>query len=183
MTPRTMFAQGQGRDERPMDGQSTPAHRTRAPSEEDVIAAFKAGVPIAAIARRAGRTRRSIQWTLRKAGLRPNPHKRPSATDTGDATLQDQATSFRDQDIAFQRALMRAVASGDENPPMVGVHKDKRPVTARFVFEPVPCSSGCTSPSRECADLVPPVRRRELGQESRISETSTAAETCHADIG
>jgi|HubBroStandDraft_6_1064221.scaffolds.fasta_scaffold1481868_1 hypothetical protein len=97
MTPRTMLAPGQRRDDGPKDGQRVPAHRTRAPSDEDVIAAFKAGVPVAAIARRAGRTARAIQWTLRRAGLRPNPHKRPSAADTGDATLQDQATSFRNR--------------------------------------------------------------------------------------
>jgi hypothetical protein len=183
MTPRTMFAPGQQGDKPPKDGHYTPAPRARAPSDEAVIAAFKAGVPVAAIARRAGRTRRSIQCVLRKSGLRPNPHKRPSAAETGDATVQHQATSFRNQDIAFQQALTRAIASGDEMPPMVGVHKDKRPLTVRFVFEPVPHSSGCASPAGECADLAAPVHRPvRLEQESTNSEPATAAEIGDAEI-
>jgi hypothetical protein len=178
-----MFAQGRQCDERPMDGQSTPAPRACAPSDEAVIAAFKAGVPVAAIARRAGRTRRSIQWVLRKSGLRPNPHKRPSVAETGDATVQHQATSFRNQDIAFQRALTRAIAAGDEMPPMVGVHKDKRPLTVRFDFEPVPHSSGCASPAGECADLAAPADRPTRWEQERTNgEPATAAEIGHAEI-
>jgi len=36
MTPRTMLAPGQRRDDGPKDGQRVPAHRARAPSDEDV---------------------------------------------------------------------------------------------------------------------------------------------------
>src|ERR1700730_8543744 len=36
MTPRTMLAPGQRRDDGPKDGQRVPAHRTRALSDEDV---------------------------------------------------------------------------------------------------------------------------------------------------
>jgi hypothetical protein len=185
MKPLAMFTSGHRRDERPKDEQRHPEHRTCPPSEDAVIAAFKEGVAVAAIARRAGRTPRSIQWTLRKAGLRPNPHKRPSATEPGDATAQDQAISFYNQDIAFQRSMVRVIASGHENPPMIGVHKDRRPLTARIVFEPVPHSSGCTSPARECADLVSPVARlaRMVRGEARITEPSTEAEMGDAEIG
>jgi hypothetical protein len=183
MKPQAMLTPGHRRDERPQDEQRNPEHRTCPPSEDAVIAAFKQGVAVAAIARRAGRTPRSIQWMLRKAGLRPDPHKRPSATEPGDATVQDQATSFRDQDIAFQRAMVRAIASGDESPPMIGVHKDRRPLNARIVFEPVPHSSGCTSPAGECADLVPPVAQlaRMVRGEAPTTEPSREAEMGDAE--
>jgi hypothetical protein len=180
MKPLVRFVPGDRRHEWPKDQQRHPQHRTCPPSEDAVIAAFK----VAAIARSAGRTPRSIQWTLRKAGLRPNPHKRPSATEPGDATAQDQASLFREQDIAFQRALVRAIAAGDENPPMVGVHKDPRPLNARMVFEPVPHSSGCTSPAGDCADLATSVERlaRLSRAEAPISEPSIEAEMGDAEI-
>jgi hypothetical protein len=180
-----MLAQPHRRDQHSKDEQRKPAHRGCAPSEEAVIAAFKEGIAVAAIARSAGRTPRSIQWMLRKAGLRPNPHKRPSATEPGDAAVQDQATSFRSEDIAFQRAMARAIASGQEMPPMVGVYKDSRPLNARFVFEPVPYSSGCTSPASECAELVSPVDRLAgLDRaDARTSKPFTEAETRDGEIG
>ena len=153
------------------------------PPEEAAIAAFKAGVAVAAIARDVGRTARSIQWTLRKAGLRPNPHKRPTAVEPGDATIHDQATSFRDQDLAFQRAMARAIAAGQEHPPMVGVRKDERPLNARFVFEPVPHTSGCTSPASECADLASPIERLpRLGRTDALASEPSTAETGDGEI-
>ena len=57
------------------------------------------------------------------------------------------------QDLAFQKAMRRAVAAGEENPPMIGVFKDGRPSNAPRLFVPVEISSGCGSPARECADL------------------------------
>jgi hypothetical protein len=179
MNSQPMLASPHRRDERPKDEQRQQPDRTREPSEEAVIAAFKAGVAVAAIARHVGRSARSIQWTLRKAGLRPNPHKRPGALEPGDATIHDQATSFRDQDLAFQRAMARAIAAGQERPPMVGVRKDDRPLNARFVFEPVSRTSGCTSPASECADLASPIDgSARLGRMDALAgEPSTAAET------
>jgi len=50
--------------------------------------------------------------------------------------------------------MLRAIAAGKENPPMVGVFKDLRPFDAPRLFEPVPHSSGCTSPALECAELT-----------------------------
>jgi len=58
MKPRTILAQRPQRDERSNDEQRG-APRTCA--EESVIAAFKEGFAVAAIARSAGRTPRSIQ--------------------------------------------------------------------------------------------------------------------------
>jgi len=62
--------------------------------------------------------------------------------------------SFRKQDLAFQSAMMRAIASGRETPPMIGVFKDSRRFDAPRLFEPVPQSSGCTSPGLVCAELI-----------------------------
>jgi hypothetical protein len=100
-----MFAPGQQGDKPPKDGHYTPAPRARAPSDEAVIAAFKAGVPVAAIARRAGRTRRSIQCVLRKSGLRPNPHKRPSAAENASgAGLADVESRIAEIEAKYMRA-------------------------------------------------------------------------------
>jgi hypothetical protein len=49
--------------------------------------------------------------------------------------------------------MRRAVAEGRERPPMIGVFKDARPLDAPRLFEPVPHSSGCTSPPLACAEL------------------------------
>jgi hypothetical protein len=77
-------------------------------------------------------------------GARPL-HRAP-APEPGDACHR--------QDRAFTAAMMRAIARGWENPPMIGVFTDRRPLSAPRLFEPVPHSSGCTSPASECADLV-----------------------------
>jgi hypothetical protein len=58
------------------------------------------------------------------------------------------------QDLAFQKAMMRAIASGRERPPMIGIFKDPRPLNAPQLFEPVPHTSGCTSPALVCAELI-----------------------------
>jgi len=68
----------------------------------------------------------------------------------------DAARSSQKSDLAFQHAMRCAIAQGLENPPRIGVVKDHRPLTAPRLFEPVPHSSGCTSPALECADLVAP---------------------------
>jgi hypothetical protein len=66
----------------------------------------------------------------------------------------DPARSSDKSDLAFQHAMRCAIARGLENPPQIGIVKDRRPLTAPRRFEPVPHSSGCTSPALECADLV-----------------------------
>jgi hypothetical protein len=75
----------------------------------------------------------------------------PSRNDSGGA---DPTASSHKSDLAFQHAMRYAIACGLEHPPQVGVVKDVRPLTAPRLFEPVPHSSGCTSPARECADLI-----------------------------
>jgi hypothetical protein len=69
-----------------------------------------------------------------------------------DAGGVDPATSLK-SDLAFQQAMRWAIARGLEHAP-TGVVKDRRPLNAPRLFEPVPHASGCTSPAAECADLV-----------------------------
>jgi hypothetical protein len=71
--------------------------------------------------------------------------------DTGDFDL---ANSSYKADLAFQRAMHSAIACGLERPPLIGVARDLRPLRAPRLFEPVPHSSGCTSPAFECAELA-----------------------------
>jgi hypothetical protein len=66
------------------------------------------------------------------------------------------AQSCRKADLAFQRAMHRAIKAGLEKPPMIGIYKDDRPLDAPRLFAPTPVSSGCTSPAADCADLVSP---------------------------
>jgi hypothetical protein len=49
--------------------------------------------------------------------------------------------------------MRRAIAQGRECPPMVGVFKDARRFDAPRLFEPVPHTSGCTSPALVCAEF------------------------------
>jgi hypothetical protein len=85
------------------------------------------------------------------AGLKHIDRQPPlNHNDSGGA---DPARSSYKSDLAFQHAMRCAIARGLENPP-IGIVKDHRPLTVPRLFEPVPHSSGCTSPALECADLV-----------------------------
>jgi hypothetical protein len=64
----------------------------------------------------------------------------------------DPTRSSYKADLAFQRAMHAAIARGLETPPLIGVVRDLRPLTAPRLFEPV---SGRTSPAFECAELAP----------------------------
>lgn len=131
-------------------------------TDHAIIAAFRDGVSVAAIARRCGRSPRAIEWLLKKAGLKINDRRRPRADEAGDAPPPDPARCARKQDLAFQKAMRRAVLAGTESPPMVGVFTDPRPLDAPRLFTPVPHGSGCTSPAGECADLVARTEREAL---------------------
>ena len=122
-------------------------------SEHDIIAAFRAGTSVAAIARHYGKSPRAIEWLLKKTRLKTDDRRRPRPEDAGDAALEKPQQSCRSQDLAFQKAMRRAIASGEESPPRIGVFKDPRPFKAPRLFEPVERSSGCGSPARECAEL------------------------------
>jgi hypothetical protein len=81
-------------------------------------------------------------------------HDRMPPINQNDTGGFDPANSSYKADLAFQRAMHSAIACGLERPPLIGVARDLRPLKAPRLFEPVPHSSGCTSPAFECAELV-----------------------------
>jgi hypothetical protein len=60
-------------------------------SEAAIITAYRQGIAVSAIARRTGKPLGAIEWTLKKAGLKRNDHKRPGVAEAGDATPEDQS--------------------------------------------------------------------------------------------
>jgi hypothetical protein len=84
----------------------------------------------------------------------PRKHDRMPPINQNDAGGADPTASSHKADLAFQRAMQSAIARGLERPPLIGVVKDLRPLTAPQLFEPVPHSSGCSSPAQECAELA-----------------------------
>jgi hypothetical protein len=121
------------------------------------VAAFKNGASVNAVAALLGRTPGSVEWLLKKSGLRRNDHKKPRPHEAGDAIAAPATQSFRKADLAFQRAMHRAIKAGLEKPPMIGVYKDERPLDVPRLFAPAAHSSGCTSPASDCADLYSPL--------------------------
>ncbi len=123
-----------------------------ASEQKTIIPAFRDRTPIAGprrrIARKSGSRRRRLKNSASKYADRTPPINR---NDSGGA---DPTRSSRSADLAFQRAMRSATARGLEHPPVIGVVKDIRPLNTPRLFEPVPHSSGCTSPAFECAALV-----------------------------
>src|SRR5882724_10760694 len=118
-----------------------------------VVSPLKQGFANAAKRRQIGAKPRSVERLPAKPGLKRNDREPLSSPETGDAREVRPRRSFRRADLAFQRAMRRAVAQGREHPPMIGVFKDARLLEAPRLFEPVPHSSGCTSPALVCAEL------------------------------
>jgi hypothetical protein len=134
------------------------ADQTCSPDEQAVaISAFRNGASVNAVAALLGKSPGSVEWLLKKHGLKKNDHKKPLPHEAGDSIAAPAAQSFRKADLAFQKAMHPAIKSGLEKPPMVGVYKDDRPLDAPRLFAPAPHSSGCTSPASDCADLCSPV--------------------------
>jgi hypothetical protein len=123
-----------------------------ASEQKTIIPAFRNRTPIAGphrrIAKKSGSRRRRLKNSAPKYADRT---PRINRNDSGGA---DPTRSSRSADLAFQRAMRRATAQGLEQPPMIGVVKDIRPLNTPRLFEPVPHSSGCTSPALECAQLA-----------------------------
>jgi hypothetical protein len=129
--------------------------QTCSPAEQAAaVSAYKNGASVNAVASMLGRTPGSVEWLLKKNGLKRNDHKKPAAHEAGDSIATPAAQSYRKADLAFQKAMHRAIRAGLEKPPMVGIYKDHRPLDAPRLFAPSPHSSGCTSPASDCADLV-----------------------------
>lgn len=89
-----------------------------------------------------------------RPGPKNNDRRARAGGATGGRSRAAPVRSFRKQDLAFQNAMMRAIASGRETPPMIGIFKDARRFDAPRLFEPVAHSSGCTSPGLVCAELI-----------------------------
>jgi hypothetical protein len=123
-----------------------------ASEQKTTIPAFRNRTPIPGLRRRiAGKSdprRRRLKNPAPKYTDRTLPINRNDSGGT------DPTRSSRTADLAFQRAMRRATARGLEHPPMIGVVKDIRPLNNPQMFEPVPHSSGCTSPALECAELA-----------------------------
>jgi transposase-like protein len=120
-----------------------------------VLSAFQDGGAVAMTARRTGVRPGLVHWLRKKAKRKGNDRKRPINRKAGDFEHGDPAQPLRQADLAFQRAMRRAVAEGREHPPMIGVFKDARRLDAPRLFDPVPPSSGCTSPALVCFELEP----------------------------
>jgi hypothetical protein len=123
-----------------------------APEQNTFIAAFIGPISPPRRRRRIGKTagfpgRRIKNSVIRRIDRRPPLNQ----NDSGGA---DQTSSLQKSDLAFQHAMLCAIARGLEHPPRIGVVKDSRPLSAPRLFEPVPHSSGCTSPALECAELA-----------------------------
>jgi hypothetical protein len=123
-----------------------------AASEQKTIPAFRDQIPIAGPHRRIAKKSASRERRVKNSALKYADRTLP--INQNDSGGTDPTRSSRGADLAFQRAMRRATARGLEHPPMIGVVKDVRPLNTPRLFEPVPHSSGCTSPALECAELV-----------------------------
>jgi hypothetical protein len=121
-----------------------------APEQKMIISTFRDRMSIVGRHRRikSGSLERRVKNPALKYGDRTLP------INQNDSGGDDPTKSSRNADLAFQRAMRCAVARGLEHPPMIGVFKDIRPPNAPRLFDPVPHSSGCTSPALECAELM-----------------------------
>ena len=124
-----------------------------ATEQQPVVSAFNDGVAVAAIARRIRNKPDLVERRCGYAKPKRKHRKRPIKREAGDSDHADSAKSLRKADLAFQRAMCRAVAQGLEHPPMIGIFKDATRLDAPRLFEPVPYSSGCTSPALVCAEF------------------------------
>jgi len=128
--------------------------RARTTERPPVISAFQNGIPIAICATAHRKKPGFVDWSFENPGLKRDDRPQPIAHEDDDSGGADAAKSSRKADLAFQRAMRRAIKQGLEHPPMIGVFRDARPLHAPRLFEPVPCSSGCTSPAQECAEIA-----------------------------
>jgi hypothetical protein len=124
-----------------------PALRDRIPIDRKPIDRIPIS-PRRRVAKISGTRGRRLNNSTLKYADRTLPINRNDSAGT------DPTKSSRSADLAFQRAMRCAIAQGLEHPPMVGIVKDIRPLITPRLFEPVPHSSGCTSPACDCAELM-----------------------------
>jgi len=123
-----------------------------ASEQKTIIPAFRDRTPIAGPHRRIAKKSRSRGRRLNNSALKYADRTAP--INQNDSGGTDPTKSSRSADLAFQRAMRRAIAQGLEHPPLIGIVKDIRSLNIPRLFEPVPYSSGCTSPALECAELM-----------------------------
>ena len=125
-----------------------------APEQKTFIPAFTDPISPPRRRRRIGKTAGFPGRRVKNSRIKRLDRRPPlSQNDSGGV---DQTRSSHKSDLAFQYAMQCAIARGLEHPPRIGVVKDVRPLNAPRLFEPVPYSSGCTSPALECAELEAP---------------------------
>jgi hypothetical protein len=122
-----------------------------APEQKTFIAAFIGPISHPRRRRRIGKTAGFPGRRIKNAVIRRVDRRPPLSQNDSGGT--NQTKSSQKSDLAFQHAMQCAIARGLEQPPRIGVVKDSRPLNAPRLFEPVPHSSGCTSPALECAEL------------------------------
>jgi hypothetical protein len=65
----------------------------------------------------------------------------------------DDHEALREQDGAFQRAMIRAIQRGRERPPKLGVYRDYRPIGQVTLITATPHSSGVGSPADAMTEI------------------------------
>ena len=119
-----------------------------------VISAFQAGVTVDVIAEAVGKTLESVEHLLVTIGLKTSATE--TLEDDGEPELSQAAVAerYRQEDLAFQKAMRRAIKRGRERPPIIGTFKDDTlPSLYHQCFVPNPLYSGCSSPAQQCAEL------------------------------
>jgi hypothetical protein len=126
-------------------------NRSGAASEKKtIISAFRIS-----IARRRQRIGKTSGLSGRRINNSASNHRaRTPPLNQNDSGGTDPTRSCQTADLAFQHAMRCAIARGLEHPPSIGIVRDPRPLNAPRLFDPVPHSSGCTSPAFECAELA-----------------------------
>src|SRR5262249_55416910 len=84
--------------------------QTCSPAEQAAaISAIKNGASVNAVASMLGTTPGSVEWLLKKNGLKRNDHKKPAPDEVGDSIAAPAAQAYRKADLAFQQAMHRAI--------------------------------------------------------------------------
>jgi hypothetical protein len=128
------------------------SHSGAAFEQKTIIPALRDPTPITPRDRRIAKTSGSPGRRIKNSA--PKDVNRTLPINHNDSGGIDPTMSSQRADLAFQHAMRCAIAQGLEHPPTIGVVKDVRPLNVPRLFEPVPHSSGCTSPALECAELM-----------------------------
>jgi hypothetical protein len=122
-----------------------------------VISAFRSGVAVDVIAEAVGTTPESVEDLLARTGLRTSVAETFDDQEEPELSQAAVAERYRNDDLAFQKAMRRAIKRGLERPPMIGTFKDDTlPTHYRQYFVSDQAHSGYSSPAQECAELFSP---------------------------